>query len=87
MPLSKNEKREMCAGCKDNFYNGGNPYGVKECWNLTSATVVSRVQVHIDQVPPWTQEPVNVLSCYKQNHYVFVDPNCHECRKENYTNA
>ena len=72
MALSKVEKLRMCNGCEENFYNGHNPYGIKECWNLKSAKVVKKKKVHIDQVPPWEQKPIKVLSCYHQKRFVFV---------------
>jgi len=71
--MSKDEKRKHCAGCEQNFYNGNNPYGVKECWNLNDAKMVSKKKVYIDQRPPWTQPPTKVLSCFQQKGYVFVD--------------
>jgi hypothetical protein len=38
----KPEKR-MCQGCRDDFYNGKNPYGVTECWGFKTARVVDKV--------------------------------------------
>ncbi len=29
--ISSTEKREFCIGCRENFYNGNNEYGIKEC--------------------------------------------------------
>ena len=85
MPLSKSEKLKMCAGCKENFYNGHNPYGYQECWNLPTAKVVSKVKVSMDQVPPWSQPPIKVLSCFHEKGYVFVKPDAYCCQKKNYT--
>ncbi len=68
-------KKEHCNCCEDNFYNGNNPYGVKECWNFKGAKLVFRKQVHIDQRPPWKQKPIKVPSCYRVKRYVFVDVN------------
>jgi len=74
--LNKQEKRKLyCGGCEDNFYNGNNSYGIKECWNLESAKVVMKKEVHIDQVPPWKQKPIKTLSCYHRRRYVYVGPN------------
>lgn len=73
--LSKEEKRKLyCSGCEQNFYNGNNPYGIKECWFLKSAEVVMRKKVHVNQVPPWKQKPIKTLSCYQQKRYVMVGP-------------
>lgn len=72
MSLSKAEKLKMCVGCEDDFYNGKNPLGVKECWMLKSAEVVRKKMVHINQRPPWKQKAIKVLSCRHEKHYIFV---------------
>jgi len=74
MALSREKKLDMCSGCRNNFYNGNNSLGVKECWLLKNAKVVKKKRVGIYQLPPWTQAPIKVLSCYHQDKYVFVDP-------------
>ena len=66
---------DRCEGCFDDFYNGKNPHGVKECWNLKSAKVVKRKKVGIDDRPPWNDQPVvEVFNCYKPKGFVMVDP-------------
>lgn len=40
--MTKGEKLKHCAGCRDDFYNGNNPMGVKECWMLKTAKIVTR---------------------------------------------
>ena len=72
MALSKAEKLKMCIGCDDDFYNAKNPLGVKECWCFQRAKVVKKKKVHINQVPPWKQKAIRVLSCRHEKHYVFV---------------
>lgn len=64
-------KRKFCAGCYDDYYNKHEENG---CWHLSSAKRVLKKKVHIDQRPPWNQEPEIVLSCYKERGYVFVGP-------------
>ncbi len=68
----KMTKRD-CSGCEDNFYNGNNNLGVKECWNFTSAKMIKRKQVGMNDVPPWTWEPETYPSCYRKKGYVFID--------------
>jgi len=66
-----------CSGCEDNFYNGHNALGIKECWHLRTFKLVKRCKIHVDQCPPWTQEPITVPDCYRQKRYVFWNPkNC-----------
>ena len=73
--VTKEQKREMCAGCEDNFYNGNNPYSVKECWHLAKAKIVCKKQVGMSDVPPWKTQPiVTILSCRHEKGYIFVDP-------------
>jgi hypothetical protein len=30
-------KASLCAGCRDDFYNGKNPIGIKKCWYFDKA--------------------------------------------------
>lgn len=71
--LKKSEKLKYCAGCRDDFYNGKNPYGISECWSLADAKVVWKKEVPIDQRPPWKQKAKKVLNCYRRPRYVYVD--------------
>lgn len=34
----KSTKR--CSGCRNDFYNGNNQYGISECWSVKDAKVV-----------------------------------------------
>jgi hypothetical protein len=66
------EKFLFCAGCYGDVYNGKL---AKECWNLTTAKIVQRKFVHIDDVPPWTtQKAVTTLSCHHRQKYISVKP-------------
>lgn len=68
-------RMKHCSGCNDNFYNGNNPHGVKQCWLLDKARLVRRKQVHINDIPPWTCQPVVVVpDCYRKRGYVFIEP-------------
>lgn len=66
--------RKHCVGCRENFYNGDNPFGIVECWSLKDAVLISRKEVPVDQRPPWTQGPVMKPSCYRRKGYVYVKP-------------
>lgn len=71
---AKDAKRAHCRGCTENFYNGNNSLGVKECWHFKDAKLVSKKMVHLAQVPPWNQQPIKVLSCYRAKGYAFIAP-------------
>ena len=72
--MTNAEKMKMCSGCRNNFYNGNNPHGIKECWSLKDAKVVRKKAVPTHQVPPWNQKPVRVLSCYHRQGVIYVNP-------------
>lgn len=70
--MTKQDKRKLCAGCRNDFYNQpGNAAG-GECWSLKGARVVLKRRVGLDEVPPWTRPPERVLSCRSERGYVFV---------------
>jgi hypothetical protein len=76
MPVDP-EVRKLCDGCSEDFYNGKNPYGIEECWNLRTAKVVQKRFVPIDAVPPWGGYPVRwTLTCHRRTGYVGVPPSC-----------
>lgn len=66
-------KKSNCAGCENNFYNGGNPYNVAECWSFKTAILIKRKRVHINQSPPWMQKPTLMPSCYNEKQYMFIN--------------
>ncbi len=66
---------ERCSGCRNDFYNGNNEYGVKQCWFLETAKLIKRKEVHINQVPPWNQKAKLLPSCYHKPQHVYVDKN------------
>lgn len=74
-PSTKKVAKSDCSGCKDNFYNGNNGLGVKECWMFKNATMVRKMDIHVDQRPPYDAKRTTLRpSCYKANRMVRVDP-------------
>lgn len=61
-----------CSGCRDNFYNGNNPYGVQVCWNLKSAVIKKIKFVPWDMRPPWNVPAEKTNSCHSKKGYVAV---------------
>lgn len=64
--MDKAGKLALCSGCRDDFYNDHNPIGVKECWALKTAKVVTRWRIGW-----WTPQDrvenfrrVQTLSCH-----------------------
>ncbi len=66
--LSKQNKKRYCSGCKDNFYNGNNPMGIKECWNLKVAKIITayRIGWWIPQDKAQNFTKVTTLDCHKE---------------------
>lgn len=64
----------MCSGCYNNDYNYGLG-GAKECWSFDSATIEKKIQIHINQSPPYDKKKAcKFLSCYKKPQFVHVKP-------------
>ena len=70
--MTKAEKLKRCQGCRDNFYNGNNDLGVKECWSLNSAEPVTRTRIGIWQAPPYDWRPEPTLSCHHPEGSVWI---------------
>lgn len=65
---------KLCAGCRNNFYNGNNPYDVKRCWSVAGAKVITRYRLGIS-VPMNIREAyqkVKLPDCYHETGYVFL---------------
>lgn len=62
--MSNDEKKSLCKGCRDDFYNqpGNAPGGC--CYSLSTAQVVERTRVGWWQNPPYTWSPQKTLSCH-----------------------
>jgi hypothetical protein len=64
--ITKSEKLKRCRGCRNDFYNGNNKLGVRECWSLKSAKPVRRWRIGWWTTPdtPRAFEEVETLSCH-----------------------
>ena len=71
--MTDKEKQSHCRGCYNDVYNHGCG-GATKCWSLSSATMVLKKEVSIDQRPPWNQKARQFLSCFKRQRYVYVAP-------------
>ena len=80
MSLTKQEKLELCAGCRQDFYNGKNDLGVTECWHLESAKVCTRYRLGWWVAPtvPGAFTKVRTLECHhapgQYAHYEQLPP-------------
>lgn len=78
-PLRTCNHSHHCAGCRDDFYNDKNPMGIKECWGLKTAKLVTRYRIGT-----WTRPTehgaftkVRRFNCFHQDgsHYYEKLPN------------
>ena len=49
-----------CNGCYDDFYNA-RPEG---CWHKKDATIMQRIRIHRDAMPPYSLKTEPTLSCW-----------------------
>ena len=73
--MGTKKSKQLCSGCRDNFYNGNNPIGVRECWMYKSATIKTRYRLSVHT--PMDQKSGYVkttgLKCFNEKGYVFLD--------------
>ena len=63
-----------CIGCHNDVYNHGFA-GVKECWSFKTAKLVRKLDVAIDQRPPYdATQLVSRPECYRKPRFIRVDP-------------
>jgi hypothetical protein len=67
--------QKHCAGCADDFYNGKNHLGIKECWMRRGAKLGNYRLIPIDMRPPYLDVPVQKIpTCYKKPRYAKAPP-------------
>lgn len=66
--------KAACSGCYNDDYNHGLG-GAKECWLFEDAKVIDRIEVHINQSPPYDAKSAKkMLDCYRRPQWCFVNP-------------
>ena len=43
--MNMKRDKKYCSGCDDNFCNGNNSMGIRECWGFKTAKVVSKYMI------------------------------------------
>lgn len=70
----KSKSKSMCVGCYNDDYNHGLG-GAKECWSFEDAKVIDRLQIHINQMPPYDKKStLKMLSCYNSPKWCYPSP-------------
>lgn len=73
--MSERPTKRDCAGCENDFYNGHNPYDVKECWSLKKAEWATKLPIPVDVPPPYSHiKAKRVPNCYHVKRMVYVKP-------------
>lgn len=64
--MTESEKLKLCVGCYNDFYNDKNTIGVKRCWSLKNAKVVTRYKIGWWTRPtqPGAFKEVTTLGCH-----------------------
>lgn len=73
--MTNTEKLTKCAGCRDDFYNDKNPLGVKKCWGLKTAKMVTafRIGTWTQPTQPGAFTEVRKLNCWHRGGVHFYD--------------
>lgn len=66
--------KNSCRGCRNDFYNGNNNLGVKECWSFKTAHLIPLLRISINEPPPYNKKPTLLPSCRHEAGYVLVRP-------------
>lgn len=70
--------KKYCSGCRQNFYNGNNYWGIKECCHLKHAKLESRIPIgHWENPPYLNKKKVKVPACWSgegSNRMHYVKP-------------
>lgn len=68
------KKPTGCLGCEDEPYWHGLG-GQNECWSGKSSKEVERLEIGVDQPPPYDKTQLKtVLSCYRRKRICYVKP-------------
>lgn len=70
--MTESQKLMHCIGCRNDYYNHGNNSSTGRCWSLPDMKLVWKKEVHINQMPPWTQKAKRLPDCYHRPQYVYV---------------
>lgn len=64
--MTRDEKRQLCSGCRNEYYHGIGTSANNECWSFKDATVVTRFRLDW-WTPPTTPRAfreVQTLDCH-----------------------
>lgn len=71
--MNHDEKKALCRGCRDDFYNQPGNSTTGECWLLKNAKPVLMTKVGYWQNPPYRWQPQTTLNCHSPEGEVWID--------------
>ncbi len=66
-------KKQNCECCRNDFYNGNNGLGVKECFSFKNAKIVWRILIGVWENPPYKKKMIRVPNCYHKDGSVYIE--------------
>jgi hypothetical protein len=66
--------KKDCVGCRDNFYNSFNLYGIKDCWSFDKKKKLEtkyELSIHTPMNIKSAYLKVKVPDCYHKQGYVL----------------
>ena len=82
--MTKDEKKQLCRGCRNDYYNQPGNSTTGECWMLKTAQLVELTRVGYWQNPPYKWQPKQTLNCHRPEGAVWIkqdDPRIVETEK------
>ena len=76
--MTKKDRKKLCSGCHQNYYNQAGNSDTGECWMLAGSKVVTRTSVGTWQNPPYEWTPQETLSCHSPEGRHWIDRD--DCR-------
>lgn len=79
--------REMCYGCRNDFYNYGGATGdCHQCWSFNKAKIIKVIEIGTWERPPYKNKPIKKkLNCYHRTGYCYVKLPDQKTRKRKFT--
>lgn len=83
MPKSK----DLCRGCRDDFYNCGGATGLtNHCWHYDDAQIKKVIRIGYWETPPYIKKPIEKkLVCYRKTGECFIEIPDQKTRKRSWT--
>lgn len=67
--------KDHCRGCRNDFYNGNNECGVKNCFSLKAAKMITRfrISIHTPMNRKSGYTKMKLPNCYHQKGSAYLE--------------